>query len=90
MYEVDLRVKVETLPTDILERIQVMRHYMMFYLGEEPTKVVMGRRAFVELRSICINHFPDALTFSQNSSSQVFGLKIQINPFLAEDAVIVC
>lgn len=91
-YEVDLGAKVESLPVDILERIRVMQHYLTCCRWEAPTKVVMGPRAFVELRGACISHFPDALTFSQDLGGrvQIFGLKVQINPFLAEDAVFVC
>jgi len=57
-----------------------------------PTKVVIGAKALMELRGEAVRGYSDyyPITFGEHGSEHIFGLEIQVNPFLAEDAVIVC
>lgn len=84
---------LESLPTNVLERIRIMRHYLMFR-NVNPTKVAIGAKALRELREEVIQGYSDyyPITFGERGwcGECIFGLEIQINPFLAEDAVIVC
>lgn len=83
---------LQSLPSDVLERIKVMRHYLM---GRRinPTKVVIGAKAMMKLRTETMRGYGDyyPITFGEHGfSERIFDLEIQINPFLTEDAVIVC
>ena len=82
---------LESLPSNVLERIQAMRYYLMAR-DVKPTKVVIGTKAIIELRTETVWGYSDyyPITFGERGFESVFGLVIQINPFLAEDAVIVC
>lgn len=82
---------LEKLPEDVLERIQVMCHYLL--RNEiKPTKVLLGQRAMFELKSGSVSGYGDywVENLVGREFDTVFSLEIQVNPFLAEDAVIVC
>lgn len=84
---------LESLSSDVLERIRAMRHYLM-NRDVNPTKVIIGAKALAELRENVMRGYGDyyPFTFGErgHSGECIFGLEIQVNPFLAEDAVIVC
>lgn len=82
---------LEKLPEDVLERIQVMRHYLLQH-KIKPTKVLMGQRALFDLKSGSVSGYGDYWVENLVSGNfdTIFGLEIQVSPFLAEDAVIVC
>ena len=77
------------LQKDILERIQIMRHYLLVK-HIQPSKVLIGPKALDNLQRQHGYNSDDCLWAAGANLGYVNGLPIQLNPFLAEDAVIVC
>jgi hypothetical protein len=83
--------ETERLPEDTMERIKAMANYLQCHENRRPSKVIMGRKALAEMQaSLCADYWPITIADYENPfNAQVFGLEIQISPFLAEDEILV-
>ena len=86
---ISIDYEYEELPAEVLERIITMIYYLK-HKGVEPSKILTGSRAQHTLEREVKSYGYIVEPCPEGYYTTVFGLPIQVNPFLAKDAVVVC
>jgi hypothetical protein len=89
---VEVTYERDELPKDALECARAMINYLT-YRGDKPDRILVGPKALHDLEESFVSGYSEFLTpymLDRRGRCEIFGIPIQVNPFLAEDAIIVC
>jgi len=101
VYSKSIRVgyRKESLPIDATERIMAMANYLRHYEEVEPSRVLVGQKAMIDLqKSYCADYWPETehvfgrwhpMDIVLGNKCSAFGLEIEVSPFLSENEILV-